>query len=200
MNATWLIAKYIPDVRRREPRNVGIILFTDKGAISKFHGEDDGRKAKTKKVRSSDNYKAWIAYWRRTAAKGDIAQLISSDRQQNYFVEVGGERLLGNKGLDPDAYLNFLYAELVEEKGMAEARERTTSPERLFERLQITVDSPRPVELDVEGVKDHHVFDYAYKNGVYTLMKQVQNIQRPMDPCPCRHVLLQGDETAIPRL
>jgi hypothetical protein len=193
MNAKWLIAKYVPDLRRREPRNVGVILFTDHGAIHRFHGEiltgADGRKTRTKKIRSVDNYEAWMAYWKRSASKGDPRELLSpADPQKNYFVEFGGERLLGNKDLDPDAFLDYLYRELVEEKTSEEKTSEETAakaatPERIFERLKIEVQKPGRLTLDVGGgVHDRVAFDYAYQNGVYTLMKNVQVVKDPWDP------------------
>src|SRR4051794_28602366 len=106
MNARWLIAKYMSDVRRREPTNVGIVLITDRGErLARFKAEDestgeiDGRKFRSGAV---ENYKAWVAHWKRALEKkADPRRLVTRDPTQNYFLEFGGERLLGNEEVDP---------------------------------------------------------------------------------------------------
>ena len=68
MKASWYIAKYVPDLRRREPINIGIILFLGETVLSRFLGENEqgvlnGRRLRGK-VRAFSNYKAWLSHWR----------------------------------------------------------------------------------------------------------------------------------------
>src|ERR1700690_3094866 len=71
MNATkYLLVKYIPDVHRFEPRNIGVILWSPLGVEARFvaehtsrPGEVDGRSIPSF-VTSASAYKQWVRYWR----------------------------------------------------------------------------------------------------------------------------------------
>lgn len=113
----WYLAKYTPDLRRREPRNVGVIVFVGGRVLSRFLGEDaqdpekiDGRTVRHQ-VGSTHNYKDWIHFWRVSAAKGpnEIPGRRSAD---NYYLERGGQQVAGST-VDPEALMARLYAELV---------------------------------------------------------------------------------------
>jgi hypothetical protein len=179
MNATWLIAKYMDDLRRREPRNVGVILISDRGSLSKFKGEKtdgeiDGRRIN---VGSGDNYKAWVAHWKRTLREGgERMRLLGTGAQGNYFLEFGGERLMGNADVDDKAFLDELYRELVEDLPIAvEAPDPRRLIERTFVRLKIKdrITNQPALTGHAFGVDDHLVFDYRYRNGINVLMKRV---------------------------
>ena len=71
MNTTkYLLAKYIPDLHRFEPRNIGVIVWSPVGVEARFlaeypnrPGEVDGRSIPGF-VTSASAYKQWIRYWR----------------------------------------------------------------------------------------------------------------------------------------
>lgn len=71
-NAQFLVAKYIPDLQRFEPRNVGIIVWTPDGLAAQFlaeyperPGEVDGRR-KPDFFQSLNAYRQWVRFWRKT--------------------------------------------------------------------------------------------------------------------------------------
>ena len=72
MTATkYLLAKYIPDLPRFEPRNIGVIVWCEDGVearwLAEFRdrlGEVDGRSIPTF-VTSSNAYRQWIRSWRK---------------------------------------------------------------------------------------------------------------------------------------
>src|SRR5262249_40338444 len=72
----FLIAKYAADLRRMEPRNFGVIVWSPHGVSAKFIGEQtDGKvRAAASIVRPDDRraYKQWIAYWRAMIVKDAI--------------------------------------------------------------------------------------------------------------------------------
>lgn len=178
MNAKWLIAKYMPDARRREPRNVGVILLVDGAAYMRFRGEDgrggiDGRRVKL--VESLDNYKAWVAYWRKAVARLDPKKLPPHDPSQNYFLEPGGERLLGNKDIEPESFVAQLFRDLVDDEIPVELAmtAQDTTIERAFQRLQIAEKIERDPVFQSDA-KDHLSFDFRYKNGLTAWMKRVR--------------------------
>jgi hypothetical protein len=181
VNTTWFVAKYMSDLRRREPTNVGVVLIAAHGAaFARFKGEDDatgevdGRRIRTG---SLENYKAWVAHWRRTIERNpDPVRLAKRDPSQNYFLEFGGERLVGNEETDPRQLLDLLYRELVEENPpLVEALDPRRLVERTFVRLHIREKiTERPAVVGRRwGVDDPLSFDYRYKNGVNVLMKRV---------------------------
>lgn len=116
MTQQWLLAKYVRDLRRREPRNVGIILFTGTQVHARFLAEIDpdnvdGRS--TKWAGSTNNYRAWVHYWRTASPSKSPAELVSHTSADNYYLEHGGQVLAGPER-DPEQFLNELYQELVD--------------------------------------------------------------------------------------
>src|SRR5215475_6711156 len=68
--ARYLVAKYISDLQRMEPRNVGIVLWASGKVFARFLGErpDDPGKVDGRTVpgfiASTAAYKQWIEFWR----------------------------------------------------------------------------------------------------------------------------------------
>jgi hypothetical protein len=63
----YVLAKHVPDVFRGEPRNIGIIVWSELGVAAQFWGVDaygvlDKRQVPPF-VNSSDAYRQWVAYW-----------------------------------------------------------------------------------------------------------------------------------------
>lgn len=181
MNARWYIAKYMDDLRRREPKNVGVLLFTDRGVQARFRG-DTGDKIDGRLVRgtfgSLTNYKAWVAYWKAVAAENKVADLLKRRAADNYFVELGGERVWGNESVEPQVFADQLFHELVDDKpDLAIELDATHPVKRAFARLKITdkvKENPAPIIAEINrGVRDSLYFDYRYDNGITALMREV---------------------------
>lgn len=108
----FLIAKYVPDLRRMEPRNVGVIVWQNGDVAAHFvaerpdrPGEVDGRSVPGF-VTSVSAYKQWVRYWRKQLEKPSIrplqggeavprsapeyiALLIATSRENFHLVESG---------------------------------------------------------------------------------------------------------------
>ncbi len=137
----FLVAKFTADLRRQEPRNVGVILLHEKGVYARFFGEgmpelDDGPGIDGRRVRSRvfdpETYAQWVEFWRHSVeqyasledrspadAQGVLSwcenALLGSSRQ-HYGIIKGGEVLVqGLEGKDPSVLLTHLYNVLVEE-------------------------------------------------------------------------------------
>jgi len=92
MKARWLVAKYMPDLRRREPDNVGVILLMDGRAHLRFLGQRDGR-VDGRSVRwagSVKNYKAWALVNPRENDK-DLDRQLCLLREHGKVVDVSNE-------------------------------------------------------------------------------------------------------------
>ena len=131
----FLIAKFIPDLRRMEPRNFGVVVWSDGHFAAKFAGEERLESDKFRvrppsylQVSSPDAYRQWINYWRTLMSRPTIVSrrgevvpredidflrnLQSKSREQFALVE-GGQLF---EHVPPDelpAVADELFAELV---------------------------------------------------------------------------------------
>lgn len=185
MNMQWLVAKYIPDMRRREPANVGVILIEPSGvARGRFRavrhdGTFDGRSARF--AASADNYRAHLRYWEhlieRGFAAGSVAEATRPIGDESYFLELGGERLSASLDpSDPVVLLDQLYATLVEETPENENLGVSELSETVIRQLALP-DGALHRNYRIDGhigeARDPLVFDYRFDNGAVHLMRNV---------------------------
>lgn len=178
MNARWLVAKHVPDLRRQETRNVGVVLVTDAGCFSRFIGERvdgtlDGRRLRWSG--SSQVFKSWVAYWRHQLESGPRAdEMIGRRADDSYFLVAGGERLLGESALDPRSFLDYLYGTLVEEEPERQGLSVVERAEMVLDRLGIREKVSEHWRCELAptpaGFSDAVTFDYRYDNGKVNLM------------------------------
>ena len=65
----YLLAKYIPDPLRMEPRNIGVVLWAEGNVTARFVGEGDSPDSQSRLPRrlgipDRHVYKQWVQYWR----------------------------------------------------------------------------------------------------------------------------------------
>lgn len=68
-NTRFLVAKYIRDMHRLEPRNIGVVVWIDGILSARFLGEDTSspgtvRAPRSLKVHDQEAYSEWIRHWR----------------------------------------------------------------------------------------------------------------------------------------
>lgn len=72
----FLIAKYVNDVRRMEPHNIGVILWADGAIEAKFLGETRVGDVECKPIfirqKNLSVYQDWVTYWRLQMEKGEL--------------------------------------------------------------------------------------------------------------------------------
>ncbi|WP_435582316.1 hypothetical protein [Amycolatopsis thermoflava] len=192
--ATWYLIRYMPDLLRREPRNVGIVLRVDSERwLSRFAGEKpdgsiDGRSVRPFGIRS-DVYKTWVSYFRRKASDEtwEDVERLRSTRVRNYFAEPGGE-YVGSIS-SPEALLNELFSTLVDSQPAEVAAARALSPvDEFFMRIDrvlrhAEVIPQRNVEVSAKygNELDKVPFMYAYENGQKHLMDVVTTHKNPRE-------------------
>ena len=95
----WLVVKFMPDLRRREPRNVGIVLFPGDralggSAILRLRGLTDGRLDLRRASVGSQSavYEGWVNYWRDLAAtEAPLERWLEPMPASSFYLEQGGE-------------------------------------------------------------------------------------------------------------
>ncbi len=129
MPTRFLIAKYAPDLRRMEPRNIGVVVWSDGQAACKFVGEEHGI-PRSLGIRDKRNFHDWTSSWRRMLEKEaiedergrpvpkdseDYLEVFRGWGHDNYMLVDGGEIFekppIGR--VAPTEIAQALYAELV---------------------------------------------------------------------------------------
>lgn len=180
----WIVAKYNADLERREPQNVGIILLAGERRLARFLGETteggrvDGRAVRF--INSLVAYRQWIRHWRRLLDDEDGQLLTEAHRaayDQSYYLEPGGELLLGDAPPDARDLLDELYTRLVDDTLDSRAEDIGRLAEKVVVPLERRLSKPIARESVVHIRKgdlvDELRFDYRYNNGVPHLMQRV---------------------------
>lgn len=136
-----LVAKFVPDVARNEPRNVGVFLATDGRTVARFLGESLDTPGKIvsrvpmfESRQDRDAYREWISYWRISMdrmgnsmpATERVQRLQESSKSQFAVVRCG---FLRKVVLDAelDSEVDLLFERLVEDPDRSEGRFDATS-------------------------------------------------------------------------
>lgn len=180
MTIKWLVAKYIEDQRRREPVNVGVIVLPDNGPPllrflgQRVDGQIDGRRVRW--AGSARNFQAWVKYWRSgLGGKQDVALLLKRRPDDSYYLEFGGERLLGTEDLDPESFADYLFGLLVEQavpRGLSVEQMSDGLLQRIGIRDRVERSYIYEVKRHSGNLTDSVGFDYRYVNGAVHLMQR----------------------------
>ncbi len=188
----FLIAKYAPDMRRMEPRNIGVIAWSSGHIAARFMGESgDSSTHKTPSFVSNKNkpiYLRWVGHWRRKLIEGSIAapdgtpitkessEFLAAFRsmgRNNYFLVDGGFLLDQVAPSELQDAVDQLY-----EKFVADAK--SESHEQAFVllrqgwrsvlnrsglRARSDFRAHYPIECSIEGIARELTFDNGLGNG-----------------------------------
>lgn len=198
-NARYLVAKYVPDVFRNEPVNIGVLTWIDGKVAFKFLGQRaDGSingKAQgvTGRIKSVQNYKQWVENWVarlkedkiQTRAHGtvlhespDFLTALATYGYGNYLLEPGGELLDDALPSEVDDVTEYLFSTLV---GTPEEKEQYKSPDEVRDGLirdanvqmdeRVKTDWPVPLQLRGKTIKPK--FNLYIGNGTPELLAQM---------------------------
>ncbi|GAB5444846.1 MAG: hypothetical protein Fues2KO_51950 [Fuerstiella sp.] len=193
----FLIAKHIPDLRRMEPRNIGVVVWADGQVCARFCGDDS---KKPDYLQQHNSYDDWVKYWKLQLSRdklraGDgrsvpittsefLDELKSLSKQQYQLVE-GGLLLDEISKESLRTATDHLFEELVAPLGRDKAKEPDTSHElQKRARKVINVSMLRSIEgyherywwpCQVGDAKQSFQFDYAIhsKEGPKALINRV---------------------------
>ena len=115
----YWIARHVEDQFRNEPKNVGIFVRDERGAVAaRFVGENESaaidRRLLGPRFRYPDVYLQWVTYWREEIDADRLEPMLKVVTP-NYYVSEGGEA----SDTDADsveAVCSFLYTLLVSER------------------------------------------------------------------------------------
>ncbi len=184
MKVEWAVVKYVADLERNEPQNVGLVLRCGEDVHAKFVGErEDGgiNGTKARFADSLENYKAWYQYWRHKIEKaetGDVLdELLEGAKSGNYLLERAGELVLGADEVEPERMLVEKFHRLVTapDESSEVGRVRAAVVEA-FRKIGINEAVREGREHDIEtdeGTPDVVKYDYEYQNGELHLMNVV---------------------------
>ncbi|MFF7453055.1 hypothetical protein [Kitasatospora sp. NPDC008115] len=181
--SNWFLVKYISDVFRNEPMNVGVVVSGPSGVGSRFIGErEDGSingQRLGKKIDGVETYKAWVKFIRREAEKGRLESRIDSLARRvgdSYLIERRGPVLSGHEDQSPSEIAAELFSALVT-TGTPAAPSLDALAEDAISRLDLpqghAID--RDVDYDVADRNERHIihFDYRHRGGPVTLMDRI---------------------------
>jgi hypothetical protein len=168
--ATYLIAKYVSDLFRNEPVNIGVIAWCDGATAFRFlcanaEGHVDGRMLRGKiETLSLDAYKQWVSAWVKLLAKDKInfigkpeivtkasehfLDALESTSKGNYILERGGELLEDVSPNQIQSVADYLFARLVDEDSKEEAEGKAAKEVRDELLVEADVALDERVQID----------------------------------------------------
>lgn len=203
----YLLAKYIPDLRRHEPRNIGIIVWSREGLEARFLGEKDEQtdaidgRSVPPFVTSLNAYKQWVHYWRTEIEKSEIkpasggepvakdlpefTEVLKTANRGNFVLEDGGLLLDKINVEELPRVVNELFNTLVETGSQDEPRDLTLDEmcDELLETTKLAFDphfyNNFPVNcLVATGTHETFVFSHAYKRSAVERLYQRVHLPR----------------------
>ena len=201
----YLIAKYIPDLARMEPRNVGIIVWSPDGVEARFLAEKisqpgliDGRSIPSF-VESANAFRQWIEFWRAELQKPEVETVdghrvpqsspeflaaLQSWNRGNFVLAEAGFLLDPVQADDLTDLADHLFQTLVDSPASDDVRDPTLDEicDRLIGETNLSQDphfvSRYPVECSIAtNTTETFEFSHAYRNG--TLQRLYQRVPFP---------------------
>lgn len=181
--ASWYLVQYTADLRKREPRNVGVLLHAGERWLGRFFAETEPGKVNGHRIRRlqlvKEPYEAWISYYRRKLSENRWEDVERAQRRRpaNFTTSLGG-KIAGADDTDWGAELEKLFADLVAEEStpsLSAAGKLKERAAQLFRQADITVERDVPAAARFgEGVSPVRVpFDFSFMNGQLHLAEAV---------------------------
>ncbi len=188
----YLVAKYVPDLFRFEPRNIGIIVWHAGQSAARFWGEKPGQpgeidgRAKPPFIASDSTYRHWIRYWRESIcseafvspdsgqviarSSPDIIQGLTESGTGNFHLVHAGEILEvvepgGLQDLADDLFARLVLAKADEtsDPTLASLVDQLIRRHDLAQKKHFKMNYPVHCRLD--SFTEDYNFSYAVVNG-----------------------------------
>jgi hypothetical protein len=177
-----LVAKYVSDLRRWEPQNIGVVVVADAGAQARFRGERPDQTIDRRRIGTSppEVYAQWVAFWRRSIANGTTGLHHAMQTSNgNYLLVEASEVVFGGATTDLEALVDRYYEELVEHPGTAPTTELSLDQvaDQLLQRAGIAALPTFKQGLFVPSADlrpiENFRFHYGWENGHRFLAQRV---------------------------
>ena len=208
-SARYFVAKYVSDLQRMEPRNIGIILWTPAGASARFlaerpdqPGQVDGRSVPPF-VTSTGAYKQWVEFWRgeladRPTRTGRLLQRWFDNLRQtsrgNFCLAEGGTVIDEVRPQDIEELTNDLFRKLVEPSSGDDIHDIALDQvaDDIIRKLKLTRNTNFHSRFQVAcsvapNVNESFEFSHAYKNR--TLKRLYQRVPLANKRIPLRRIV-----------
>jgi hypothetical protein len=194
----YLIAKYVDDLARNEPKNVGVIVTDGDQIVARFDGENETGTIDLRKVRhrisGSHAYRAWTHYWRVAldnpssigspeATPGELIRLLADEPSRDFYLEHGGSLLLDADERSLEETARELYEKIVREPDPPAPMSLQDKSRKALSEAGAPMDdnsrfkSQFNVALEIDGVTVDHEVSYGVLNGAWHYLQEM-----PFDP------------------
>ena len=198
----YLVAKYISDLQRMEPRNIGIVVWAHGRVFARFLAEKadspgaiDGRSIPAF-VTSIAAYKQWVEFWREELTHTDLqpfSQNCLEDLKQtssgNFLLTEGGFILGGVQANYLPDLTNDLFHRLVEPRLSEEIKDPALDQvaDHFIRELRLSQNQNFRSRYELScrvaaNVEERFEFSHAYKNGVLKRLYQRIPLTRKRGP------------------
>jgi hypothetical protein len=212
----YYVAKYVPDLMKWEPRNIGVLIWTPYGVAGRFLGEKenrlgevDGRKIPAF-VTSADAYREWIYYWRSQLEKETVSvvgrnqaahktmsnflEIIAENSTHNFLLQPGGQLLDPINQEELPNLLEYLFEWLVNVDENIGSKTLDVVCRELLNQSGLIKSKFFRKDYQVEcSIPGKHLerfsFDYAYQNG------SLQRLYQKMSFSPLPSVLERSTQS-----
>ena len=217
----YLLAKYIPDPYRMEPRNIGVILWASGGLASRFLSADAAAF-----VGDAENYQRWVDYWtaacnKQTLPLGrdrkevsrrspEILEAIAETQRGAFALHAAGAVFQQVRASGRDSAADYLFRKLVAiGDDTADGTEPTTRETLSRQCNAVFRDAGLldrdefhnglQIELEAAGVRQPFRFDHAWKNGHLGALLQEVNLRRQPSTTNAAFLFEHAKKTAAAR-
>ncbi|MEU0388000.1 hypothetical protein [Streptomyces chartreusis] len=189
MDNHWFLVKYIDDIFRNEPINIGVVVSSDGSVASHFLGQRpdgsiNGQKI-NRRITGVDTYKAWVRFIRKEADRGNLdsrIEALSKRVGESYVIERRGPVLDNERSAQEIA--DSLFTALVSAETVP-AQSLDVLAEAVFKRLAFPpgqkIDRDVDFKVKVRDVPQLVTFDYKYTADRTVLMDRI-SFSRPGKP------------------
>lgn len=202
----YLLAKYVDNLARNEPTNVGVIVYDGTDALARFDGENDQAKIDLRRVRnrvtSTASYRSWVDYWRaaladpcvldngfRGVAAGDqrVIDTLIATPSRDFYLEMGGAILHDADAPSLRATLDDLFRRLVRQPDPPTPESLRDKSKQALAAAGVALDDHArfregvTVPIDVRGTTIQEEVSYAVVNGDTHYLQEM-----PFDPSSAR--------------
>ncbi len=188
----YLVAKYIPDLQRMEPRNIGVIVWSGAGIFARFAAERPGKPTEIDGrtipafVASTAAYKQWVQFWRHLIVQAaskrfadDWASALKGTSKGNFCLTEGGAILQDMSARELPELTDYLYSVLVDAAFGDESRDPALDDiaDHVIRELRLTESKHFYSRFEVAcsiapNVTERFEFSHAIRNGALKRLYQ----------------------------